>query len=70
MTILGMPCGGCRQPLGLLTPKAIEVVLQAARKVQAANPDILKPCAEFFGVDVDARLNDPRSWKGLAYPEY
>ena len=70
MTILGMPCGGCRRPLGRMTPKAIEVVLDAARKVQATNPDILKPCAEFFDVDLDARLNDPGLWKDLVYTEY
>ena len=70
MTILGMPCGGCRRPLGKMTPNAIAVVLDAARKVQAANPDILGPCAEFFGVDVDARLNEPNAWKDLVYSEY
>lgn len=70
MTILGMPSGGCRRPLGRLTPNAITVVLDAARRVQAANPDILKPCAEFFSVDIDARLNDSRAWQGLTYPEY
>ena len=70
MTILGMPCGGCRRPLGRLTPNALEVVLAAARKVQAANPAILKPCADFFGVDVEERLNDPGNWKGLVYEDY
>jgi 4-hydroxy-tetrahydrodipicolinate synthase len=70
MTILGMPCGGCRRPLGKLTVNAIERVLQAARKVQATNPDILKPCGECFGVDIDARLNDPNNWKELAYADY
>jgi 4-hydroxy-tetrahydrodipicolinate synthase len=70
MTILGMPCGGCRRPLGRMTPSAIQVVLDAARKVQATNPEILKPCAEFFGVDIDARLNDPQAWEDLVYSEY
>jgi len=70
MTILGMPCGGCRPPLGKLTPNAIEVVLSIARRVQAANPSIFKPCAEFFGVDIDARLNDPNNWKDLVYADY
>ena len=70
MTLLGMPCGGCRRPLGRLTPNALEVVLAAARNVQAANPAILQPCADFFGVDVDARLNDPDNWKDLVYEDY
>ena len=70
MTILGMPCGGCRRPLGKMTANAIDVVLETARKVQAANPGIFSPCAEFFGVDIDARLNDPNNWKDLVYAEY
>jgi hypothetical protein len=53
-----------------MTPNAIQVVLDAARKVQATNPEIFKPCAEFFSVDVDARLNDPKTWKDLVYSEY
>jgi hypothetical protein len=56
--------------MGKMTPKAIDVVLEAARKVQAGNPDILKPCAEFFDFDIDTRLNDPANWKDLVYPEY
>ena len=70
MAILGMPCGGCRPPLGKLTPNAIEVVLKVARQVQAANPAIFGPCAEFFGVDIDARLNDPHNWQDLVYADY
>jgi 4-hydroxy-tetrahydrodipicolinate synthase len=70
MAILGMPCGGCRPPLGKMMPNAINVVLEAARKVQATNPAILKPCADFFGVDIDQRLSDPANWKNLVYAEY
>lgn len=70
MAILGMPCGGCRQPLGRLTPNAVDIVLDAARKVQAANPDIFKPCADYFNVDIDARLNEPQNWQDLVYSEY
>jgi len=70
MRIVGMPCGGCRRPLGKMMPNAIEVVLEAARKVQATNPAILKPCADFFGVDLDQRLSDPANWKDLVYADY
>lgn len=70
MSILGMPCGGCRRPLGKMMPNAIEIVLEAARKVQATNPAILKPCADFFGVDIDQRLSDPANWKNLVYSDY
>jgi len=55
MSILGMPSGGCRKPLGKMTKSGMEKVLEAARKVQANNPEILKPAADFFGVDIDDR---------------
>ena len=70
MSILGMPSGGCRQPLGKMTRNGLETVLSAARKVQADNPEILKPVAEFFNVDIEQRLNNPTSWDGLFYEEY
>ena len=70
MSILGMPSGGCRQPLGKMTRNGLETVLSAARKVQTDNPVILKPVAEFFNVDIEQRLNNPTSWEGLFYEEY
>jgi 4-hydroxy-tetrahydrodipicolinate synthase len=70
MSILGMPSGRCRQPLGKMTRNGLETVLKAARKVQANNPEILEPVAEFFNVDIEARLNDPAILKGLYYEEY
>jgi 4-hydroxy-tetrahydrodipicolinate synthase len=70
MSILGMPSGGCRQPLGKMTRNGLETVLSAARKVQAETPEILKPVAEFFNVDIEQRLNNPSSWDGLFYEEY
>jgi len=70
MSILGMPSGGCRQPMGKLTKNALEKVLSAARTVQTKNPEILKPVAEFFGVNIDGRLENPSSWKGLCYDSY
>ena len=70
MSILGMPSGGCRQPLGKMTRNGLETVLSAARKVQADNPEILKPVAEFFNVDIEQRLDNPSSWDGLFYDEY
>jgi 4-hydroxy-tetrahydrodipicolinate synthase len=70
MTILGMPSGGCRRPLGRMTARGLEVVLAAARQVQARHPEIFAPVAEFFRVDIAARLADPASWRGLAYADY
>ena len=70
MSILGMPSGGCRQPLGKMTENGLEKVVEAARKVQSDNPEILKPVAEFFGVDIDARLSSLSSREGLCYEKY
>ena len=70
MAILGMPVGPCRQPLGKMTKKGLEVVLNVGRTVWKKNPEILKPVAEFFGVDIDAKLNDQSVLSGLTYDEY
>ncbi|MBT8350728.1 MAG: 4-hydroxy-tetrahydrodipicolinate synthase [Deltaproteobacteria bacterium] len=70
MSVLGMPSGGCRQPLGKMTKKGLEIVLDAARKVQGGNPGIFKPLADFFDVDVENRLSDPSILNGLYYEEY
>jgi len=70
MAILGMPSGGCRRPMGKITQKGLEKILSAARAVQKVNPEILKPVADFFGVDIDERLTSPDSWKGLTYDSY
>jgi len=70
MAILSMPVGICRQPLGKMTKKGVEVVLDAGRTVWKNNPEILRPVAEFFGVDIEARLYDESSWAGLTYDEY
>jgi 4-hydroxy-tetrahydrodipicolinate synthase len=70
MAILGMPSGVCRKPLGRMTRNGLDQVLQAARTVQANNPEIFSPVAEAFQVDIDQRLNDPALWKGLFYESY
>ena len=70
MSILGMPTGGCRKPLGKMTKNGLEKVIEAARKVQSNNPEIFKPIADFFDVDIEARLKNPSSWEGLCYEGY
>ena len=70
MSILGMPSGGCRPPLGRLTQKGLNVVLDALRQVNTSSPEILQPIAEFFNVDIGQRLEDPKCWEGLFYEEY
>ncbi|MFZ0243149.1 MAG: 4-hydroxy-tetrahydrodipicolinate synthase [Desulfobacterales bacterium] len=70
MTILGMPSGGCRRPLGKMTRNGIEVVLEAARTIQTASPEIFEPVAKFFGVDIATRLENPAIWENLVYQDY
>ena len=70
MNILGMPAGPCRQPLGKMTKKGVQVVLEAAHTVQANAPEILAPVAEFFKVDIEDRLSNEANWKDLSYEGY
>lgn len=70
MAVLGMPSGGCRQPLGKMTHKGLETVLHAARTVNSKYPEIFKPVSEFFSVDIEDRLNTPAYWQGLTYDAY
>jgi len=70
MTLLGMPSGGCRRPLGKMTKSGLDRVIDIARTVHANNPEILGPAGDFFNVDIAARLNDPTLLKGLYYEEY
>ena len=70
MSILGMPSGGCRRPLGQMTKKGLEKVIQAAQKIQFNNPEIFKPVSDFFGVDIDERLHSLSNREGLYYEKY
>jgi 4-hydroxy-tetrahydrodipicolinate synthase len=70
MTILGMPAGSCRRPLGKMTPKSLAIVLEAARKVQNDNPEIFTPLAEHFSVDVEACLSGEPFLEELCYDSY
>ncbi len=67
MRILGMPVGSCRPPLGRMTHKGLEVVLEAARTLWDNNPEILEPIARVFEVDIDKRLNDSTILEELCY---
>ena len=70
MSILGMPAGGCRPPLGKMTQNGIKVVLEAARKVYTGSPEILQPIEEFFDVNIGLRLENPENWEKLYYKKY
>ena len=67
MNILGMPSGPCRPPLGKMTKKGLETVLKVARTVYEKNPEVLRPVERFFDVDLNKRLYDEESWRGLTY---
>lgn len=70
MSVLGMTNGPCRPPLGRVTQKALETVLQSLRKVWSTNPEYLEPIERSFDVSIPDRLQLPRFWEGLAYAEY
>jgi 4-hydroxy-tetrahydrodipicolinate synthase len=70
MSILGMPAGGCRPPLGKMTRNGIDTVVTAARDIYTNSPEILQPVADFFNVDIGQRLENPENWQGLYYEDY
>jgi 4-hydroxy-tetrahydrodipicolinate synthase len=70
MQLLGVPSGPCRPPLGKMSRAGLEKVMDIVRTVQAKNPEILAPLAEFFNIDIDQRLNDERFREELCYPTY
>jgi 4-hydroxy-tetrahydrodipicolinate synthase len=45
-------------------------VLEAARGVNKKNPEIFTPVADFFGVDIEKRLNDEKYLQNLVYNLY
>ncbi|MEM4643378.1 MAG: 4-hydroxy-tetrahydrodipicolinate synthase, partial [Candidatus Bathyarchaeia archaeon] len=67
MNILGMPAGSLRPPLGKMTKKGLEKVLDAARRVYENSPEILKPVEDFFDVNLQDRLYNEKFWKDLSY---
>ena len=70
MNLLGMPSGPCRRPLGKMTRAGVSVVVEAARQAHESDPSTLAPVAEFFGVDIDARLGDENLVEALTYGAY
>lgn len=67
MQLLGMPSGQCRKPIGRMTKKGLDIVVKTAKKVQNTNPEIFKPLADFFNIDIDERLENPKYRKELWY---
>jgi len=70
MALLGLPAGPCRPPMGKMTRKGFEFVIAAARTLLSKNPEILQPAADFFGIDIADRLDNPEYREGLFYESY
>jgi 4-hydroxy-tetrahydrodipicolinate synthase len=70
MSILGMPSGSCRQPLGKMTRHGMEKVIEITRSVYTNTPEILQPLADFFNIDIADRLENPTYREGLYYEDY
>ncbi|MGQ9646473.1 MAG: 4-hydroxy-tetrahydrodipicolinate synthase [Thermodesulfobacteriota bacterium] len=60
---LGLPSGPCRQPLGKMTPKGIEVVRKALKAVYEKDREILRPIQDFYKVNIEERLLNDKYWK-------
>ena len=60
---LGMPSGPCRQPLGRMTPKGVEVVRNALKEVYEKDKEAFRPVHDFYRIDVEERLSNDRHWK-------
>jgi len=60
---LGMPSGPCRQPLGKMTHKGVEVVKNALKEVYEKDREVFRPLQEFYRIDIEERLSNDRYWK-------
>lgn len=60
---LGMPSGPCRQPLGKMTPKGVEIVRNALKTVHEKDRGILRPIQELYGVNIEDCLTNDKYWK-------
>lgn len=64
---LGMPSGDPRQPLGKMTENGVRIVHNTLKQIWKDNPEVLKPIAEFYDVDIENRLSDNNIWDSLSY---
>jgi 4-hydroxy-tetrahydrodipicolinate synthase len=60
---LGLPSGPCRQPLGKMTPKGVEVVRSALKAVYEKDKEILRPIQDFYKINIEERLSNDKCWK-------
>ena len=69
-SILGMPGGRCREPLGRMTKNGLDRILAGLRLLWQKNPEILEPIEKSFGVSIADRLDSPAILEGLCYEGY
>ncbi|NQT18626.1 MAG: 4-hydroxy-tetrahydrodipicolinate synthase [Planctomycetes bacterium] len=67
MNGLGMPAGPMRPPMGRMTAAGVDAVRSAARTVWHNHPEILRPIADAFGVDIGGRIGNDSVWEALSY---
>jgi 4-hydroxy-tetrahydrodipicolinate synthase len=60
---LGLPSGPCRQPLGKMTPKGVEVVRNALKEVYGKDKEVFGPLEEFYRINIEERIFNDRYWK-------
>jgi 4-hydroxy-tetrahydrodipicolinate synthase len=70
MSLLGMPSGNCRKPLGKLTRQALELLVESCKKSFELNSDMFSPIEKHFDVDVQDRLQNEKCMDGLFYEGY
>jgi 4-hydroxy-tetrahydrodipicolinate synthase len=70
MHLLGLPAGPCRQPLGRMTRAGLQALIDATRRVYAADPTLFNSIADFFTIDIEVRLADSTLAAQLTYPAY
>ncbi len=70
MALLGIPVGNCKPPLGKMTQKGLNIILEKVRSVFKTNPEILNPIEGFFDVNLEERLYNEKYWRDLTYESY
>jgi 4-hydroxy-tetrahydrodipicolinate synthase len=62
MNGLGLPAGPCRPPLGQMSDKGRDIVRTAARTIFQRDRNIFIPLEDFYGVNVEERIDNDEYW--------
>lgn len=65
MNALGMPSGHARKPLGKMSKSGLDIIRCALKETYENSPELLIPINDFYGVDVEKRINDDNIWNEL-----